>query len=496
MKQEIPLLSKSKFMAGLQCYKRLYLELYHSDLADPISAATQAIFDAGHEVGKLATQLYPGGVLVAEDHLHHKGAVASTEKLLADISIPALFEAAFTYDDIRVRVDILVRAGDGLYDMIEVKSSSQLKDEYYPDVAVQLYVLEGCGIKVRNASLCHLNKEYVYPGGEYDLRQLFVIEDITDEVRELLPNIPALLEEMRLPLWGEEPPDIEPIKQCGKPNACPFIGHCCAGQPEHYIGQLPYIRENKIVALKEMGIEEIGGIPSDFPLSANQQRVRECVVNDCVHMDPQLPKLLQTVEYPVHFLDFETFSPALPLFVGTRPFQVIPFQWSIHTLSEDGTLAHNEYLHDGFDDPRDKLVEGMLKVLGDRGSIVIYTPYEVTQIENMARALPHMSEQLLAVLGDRIVDLKALVKDYYYHPEFHGSFSIKSVLPALVPELDYSDLEINDGQQASVAYAEMIRPETTAERRDQLRRDLLAYCKRDTEAEVKLFEVLSNRQVF
>lgn len=490
LKDKLPLLSKSRFMAGLQCHKRLYLELFQPELADMVSAAQQLRFDAGTRVGELAREIFPGGVLISEDHRHHKEAIESTQKALSE-NVPAIFEAAFLHNDVRIRADILVRVDRDTFDLIEVKSTTEVKEEHLPDVAVQLYVLEGCGIKVRRVSLCHLNKEYVYQGGEYDLQQLFSIEDVTEEAREFLPHVLVLLEEMRQALWSLEPPEIKPRKQCGKPYPCPFTGHCHENLPEHHVGQLPRASEKLLLSLEEEGIEDIRDVPATFAgLNATQQRVRDCVVDDCVYIDPYLPRVLGRLEYPIHFLDFETFNPALPVYVGTRPYQVIPFQWSVHTLTEDGKLRHKEYLHDGLDDPRESLAKSLLKALGTDGPIVVYSSFEATRIRELAEAFPHLSKDLLALLDGRIVDLLKLVRDNCYHPEFHGSFSIKSVLPALVTDLDYSGLKISDGEQASAAYMEMIQPEMSNKRRRELRRGLLAYCKRDTEAEVRLFNYL------
>ena len=490
-REQIPLLSKSRFMAGLQCHKRLYLEVFHRELAEPFDAGRQAILDTGTRVGELARDLYYGGALIEEDHLHHNEAVSSTGRALADPSVRAVFEAAFVYDDIRIRADILARSGNGMFDLIEVKSGTGVKEEHIPDVAVQLYVLKGCGIHVERACLCHLNKAYVYQGGEYDLSQLFLVEDITDKAQLLQPDIPMILEKIRLPLWGLEPPEIKPGRHCSKPYPCAFAGHCLLYEPEHRVMQLPRASERLLSALENAGIEDIRDIPAGFPgLNENQQLVRDCVVSNRVHLDPYLPGALEQLEYPVHFLDFETFNPALPLYAGTRPYQVIPFQWSDHIITGDGELSHEEFLYDGFDDPREPFARSLLKALGSRGSIVVYSSYEATHIRKLAEALPHLSRDLLALLEGRIVDLLALVRNHCYHPEFHGSFSIKSVLPALVPDLGYSDLEISDGGQASAAYAEMVSPETPADHRIQLRESLLAYCKRDTEAMVRLFETL------
>jgi len=493
-RKELPALSKSRFIAGLQCYKRLYLECFHRELADPVGEAQQAVFDSGTEVGELARRLYPGGLLIAEDHLHHEEAMTTTAEALPDVPIPALFEAAFRHDDIRIRADILARTDDGRFDLIEVKSSTQVKEEYIPDVAVQLYVLKGCGVPVRRACLGHINREYVYQGGEYDLPQLFSIVDVTDRALAYLVEIPGLLAGMRQPLLAAEPPDIKIGKQCVKPYVCGFFGHCHPDLPEHHVSTLPRVSDNLLAAFEEFGIEDIRDIPEDFAgLSFVQQRVRDCVVNNHLHLDGELADRLRELEHPIHFLDFETFNPALPLYPGTRPYDFIPFQWSDHVLDESGRLTHREFLHDGPDDPREPFTTSLLEALGDRGSIVVYSSFEASRIRELARAFPALADELSRVIETRIVDLLQLVRQHCYHPLFHGSFSIKRVLPALVPGLDYSDLDISDGMTASLAYAEMRRPETDKQRHDFLKNSLLSYCKRDTEAEVRLLRTLKDR---
>ena len=490
-KERIPPLSKSRFMAGLQCHKRLYFECYHRDLADPVSEQQQALFDTGNEVGVLAREIYPGGAFIEEAHFNHGAAVESTKIILADQKIPALYEAAFKYDDIRIRADILVRAGSDYFDLVEIKSGMQTKEEHVPDVAVQLYVLNGCGINMRRACLGHLNRDYIYQGGDYDLDQLFSLDDITEEAQEMQSDIPALLNEMRASLYRMKPPDVDTGRQCTYPYKCAFYGHCHADEPEHHISQLPRSRQGLLETLKEAGIEDIRDIPNNFlGLNALQKRVRDCVVHNRVYRDSRLAVVLQQLYYPVHFLDFETFSPPLPLYAGTRPYQVIPFQWSDHILERDGNLRHEEFLYEEAADPREAFATSLLNVLGSEGSIVVYSSFEATRIRELAKAFPMMANDLLILTEGRIVDLLKLVRKYCYHPEFHGSFSIKSVLPALVPGMSYDDLEINDGGMAPIAYVEMIKSDTLSERRDFLKRSLLAYCSRDTEAEVQLFKKL------
>jgi len=478
-------------MSGLQCHKRLYLECFHRELATPPNEQQQAVFDTGTEFGALARRLFPGGLLIEEEYFRHDDAMKSTQTALADSQVSTIYEAAFRHDDVRTRIDILTCNSEGSYDMIEVKSSTQVKEEYIPDVGIQLYILNGNGIAIRRACLGFVNKEYVYPGGDYDLSQLIFIEDITDKAHGIQSEIPQLLKEMRDPLWRIEAPEIKTGRQCSRPYECSFYAHCHAGEPENHVGQLPRASEKLLQSLEEAGIGDIRNIPIEFAgLNSTQQRVRDCVVNNRFHLDSELPQALQQLEYPIHFLDFETFNPALPIYVGTRPYQVTPFQWSNHVLEKSGELRHEEFLHEGADDPRGPFVKSLLQTLGTNGSIIVYSSFEAARIRDLATAFPSLSTDLLRLLESRIVDLLQLVRKYCYHPEFHGSFSIKSVLPALVPDLGYDDLEINDGGMASVAYSEMRRSETMSDRRDYLRKGLLKYCERDTEAEVRLFTKL------
>ena len=492
MRDHIPMLSKSRFMTGLQCHKGLYLSCYSPKLADPIGLDQQAIFDTGTKIGELARNVYPGGTLIKENHFQHEQAVITTQKVLQDTLIPIIYEAAFMYDDIRIRTDILVKTNDGRFDLIEIKSTTKAKEEHIPDIAIQLYVLHGCGINIGRASLGHLDNEYVYGGEDYELDKLFQIDDITIAAKDKLPEVVLQLRDMREMLYRTEPPDIKVGRQCSNPYDCAFQGHCYASVPEHYILQLPRVSKEVMDTLNANGIEDIRDIPIDFAgLNATQQRVRDCVVNNRIYLDTDIAGELNQLAYPIHFLDFETFNPALPLYIGTSPYKVLPFQWSNHILNEDGSIRHEEFLHDGFDDPRMEFARTLLQTLGNEGSIVVYSSFEAARIKELMHVLPHLSNELHDLLA-RIVDLLKLVRAHCYHPEFHGSFSIKSVLPALVPDLDYSDLEINDGGLASTAYAEIVDPDTKQERRDHLRECLLDYCERDTEAEVRLYQTLKS----
>ena len=487
----IPLLSESRFGAGLQCPKRLYLQCYSPELAEAPDVSQQAVMDSGIAVGRLARQVFAAGRLIEEKYYEHDAAVATTAKAIADGSAPSIFEAAFTSDDVRVRVDGLSRNADGTFDLVEVKSSTSVKEEHIPDVAIQLYVLEGSGIAVRRACLLHIDNTYVYEGGSYDLGRLFQLEDVTDQARAFVRSeVSESLAGMREALGREEPPELEIGRQCRNPYQCDFYRHCREGAPEHHVEQLPRARNELIQDLLGAGVRDIHDIPEVFPgLSATQRRVRDCVVTGHPYVGPGLASALGAVEQPVHFLDFETFNPALPVYPGTRPNQVIPFQWSLHVRDSGGNLNHRSFLHDGAGDPREAFSVSLLEAIEPMGTIVIYSSYEQTILRQLADTLPRYSDRLLA-LGDRMLDLLAVVRAHYYHPGFHGSYSIKAVLPALVPELGYDDLEIQEGGHASVAFAQMIAPETEGAERERLRQALLAYCRRDTEAMVRIFDAL------
>ena len=490
-RDRIPLLSKSRFGAGLQCHKRLFLECYAPKLADPVDPGQQAIFASGTAVGELARERTPGGRLIEEEYYLHAQAVATTKMVLADRSVPAIFEAAFIHDDIRVQVDILVRGSGGDFDLVEVKSSTRVHDQYIPDVAIQLYVVEGAGIRIRRAFLLHIDSDYVYGGGTYDVDRLFRLEDVTREARNFVrSSAPAALADMRHALGKDTAPAIEIGRHCTRPYKCEFYEHCRKGAPEHHVEQLPRASAGLLDELLEAGVRDIGDIPAGYSgLSALQQRVRDCVVAGRPYVDPELRAALQEVTYPAHFLDFETFNPALPIYTRTRPYQVIPFQWSLHVRDRVGDLSHRSFLADGDGDPREGLAASLLDTIGSEGTIVSYSGYEQTVVRQLAADHPALAERLLG-LDDRFLDLLEVLREFYYHPDFHGSYSLKAVLPVLVPDAGYDDLDIREGSQASLAFAQIIAPETEENEKERLREALLSYCRRDTEAMVRIFDAL------
>jgi predicted RecB family nuclease len=490
--KKVPMLSKSRFLAGLQCHLRLWYQCYQRELIPEVPPAQQAIFDAGHEVGELATQLYPGGVLIEAPYYQHERAVQSTLKAMQDAAVIAIYEAAFVFDGVRIRVDILERTQNETWNLVEVKSSTSVKEVYYPDVAVQHYVLEGCGLKIGRAGILHINNQYVYDGQNLNLDSLFSFDDLTELSTSMQPQIPGQLDKLKGMLAEDGAPVVQPSKHCHKPYDCEFWDHCTRDMPKFWVYDINSIGQEKLEELSGMGIQAIGDIPEAFPLSQIQDRIRVSVTNQQEFVSDQLEAELNDMEFPIHFLDFETIGLAIPRYADTRPYQTIPFQWSNHILFENGKLDHREYLCNEDKDPRAEFTQTLLDALGTEGSIVIYTSYETGVLKSIIEHFPQYADKLQSVI-DRFVDLYAIVRRNYYHPKFYGSFSLKYVLPAVVPQMSYKNLSIQDGMQASLDYLRMIDPETPEDEKKRISNDLLIYCGQDTLAMVKIRDELLKR---
>lgn len=483
----IPRLSKTKYVSGLQCHKRLYLETHSPELATPKDEATEARLEMGAEIGRLARKRHPGGIALESDHALIPQALKRTAELLNIPKVPAIFEGAFEYDNVLVRVDILERIGGDKWRLIEVKSSTQVKEEYLPDLAVQTYVLKGAGVPLAGSWLMYLNNKYVYPGGDLDLYQLFMLTDVTSDVASMQAEMPGSLSAMRTMLLAGSPPLVEPDSHCFKPYECSFWEHCTKAKPERWIFHLPRIGK-KFEKLRETGIESIDDIPPSFPLSVHQQRMKDNVE----WIGPKLETEFKKVRYPLHYLDFEALATAIPQYPMTRPYQHIPFQWSNHIETENGQVRHDEYLCDDRKDPREELTIKLLESVGREGTICAFSDYEERILTALGEALPSLKRDLARVI-DRLWDLQALIREHYYHPGFEGSCSLKNVVPAVLPALSYDDLEIKEGGAAAVQYYRMIFEEIDPAKKERIRTALIKYCERDTLAMVELRRALLAR---
>jgi hypothetical protein len=486
-----PLLSKSKYLAGLQCPLRLWLLAHEPEREGEPDAASRAALDAGSEVGERARLLFPGGVLVAEEAWEHAQAVARTRALLADAAVPAVFEAAFEHAGVRIRVDVLERLRGGRFGLCEVKASTLQKDHHLDDLAIQRFVLEGAGLALGAVDLLHVNSDYVRRESGIDWQRFFTRERCDDAVAERMRELRQNVERFHALVARVAAPQVEPGPHCHLPFSCGFWEHCTRVKPADWIYHLPNLREGRFLRLREAGHERISLLPEDAPLTALQTRARDAVRSGRTFASPELAELLRPLAPPLWYLDLETLSPAIPLYTGTRPYESVPFQFSLHRLGRDGRLAQRAFLAEGGGDPRRALAEALVEALAlDEAPIAVYSSFERAQLAGLMQALPDLADPLYRV-SERLVDLLELVRGHVYHPDFGGSFSIKSVAPALVPGLGYEDLgPVCDGAAASTTFLRIARGELDPEGVASARRALLAYCERDTLALVELHRAL------
>jgi hypothetical protein len=388
-------LSKSRFIAGWQCLKRLYLEVHQPELATEPDEQSMAVFEQGHEVGRWAQKMFPGGLLIEAGPEEMGKARQQTEAAVADRQHRALFEATFADDDILARVDILERLPRNKWRLIEVKSSTKVKDYYLYDVAIQQLILEGLGMKVVPC-LMHLNREYVYDGQDYDLQNLFVIQDVTDETSALEKEVRHLLREEWKMLAKRKPPDIEPGGHCTRPFTCEFYDVCNKPLPVDHVANLPGMTPKRLEELARQGIESIGDIPKSFPLNERQKRAWECARTGKPWFGKELTKALADLRYPLHFMDFETLGVALPRYAGMSPYDQIPFQWSVHVQRKAGAeLEHYEFLADDSNDPRPEFMRTLCQVMAKKGSVLAYSNgFESARLTDLAQWLPQYKDEI------------------------------------------------------------------------------------------------------
>lgn len=483
------ILSKSTFLRGLQCHKSLYLNRYNRDLRDEISPEQQAVFATGREVGELARGLFPGGVQSKPPNSFQFQRAVEVTRELIDGGKNIIYEAAFQHEQVLALVDILVREGDE-WRAYEVKSSASLKDVHIPDASIQYFIMKGQGVELADISIVHLNTSYVRQG-ELDLEQLFTIVSVYPQVQELQPELPELVKELKGILKGGMVPDVPIGPQCSDPYDCDFISYCWSGVPEYSVFNLARLSKKKAFGLYREGFVRTEDVPDGYPLGdAAAYQVQSDKNGRTTIADVAIHAFLETLNYPLYFLDFETFNPAIPPFDGTRSYRQIPYQYSLHRKeSPTADLEHTGFLAEAGVDPRLLLVESLLSELEQPGDIVVYSGFEAGRIKDLAEQFPENSEALEALL-DRLVDLMQPFKDRaYYAPGMLGSYSIKAVLPALVPDLSYEGLVIKDGGEAMRAYYQLA-DEKDPERIEAIRSDLWEYCKLDSLAMVRILEKL------
>ncbi|MBZ5723322.1 MAG: DUF2779 domain-containing protein [Acidobacteriia bacterium] len=482
-------ISKTKYCAGVQCLKRLYLLVHSPELAAQPDDSAESIIEQGREAGMLARKLFPGGVEVSERGLDQ--AIRTTRELVANPAVQAIFEGMFEHDGVLVRVDILQRRRDKRWRLIEVKSTTEIKDHHLEDVAIQYRVVSRSGLDVAAAFLAHVNRGYVFDGGDIDVRRFFKIRNLTRRVERLQPKLTFQLRSEFTILSKPAPPDIAPGRHCTDPVTCEFYDRCNPPHPDDHIVYLPRIHASAMEELEEMGIESIREIPDDFDLTDIQRRAATCVQTGEPWFDRDgLALKMATLRYPIAYLDFETINPAIPRFAETHPYQQIPFQWSAHIQQRPGSEPqHYEFLATDENDPRREFITSLFAGLGESGSIVVYSSFESQRLSELASSFPEFADRINAI-QTRLFDLLPVVREHTYHPAYAGSYSIKSVLPALVPEMTYDGMEVANGQDAGLAWESLVYGGLSSDKCEHIKKALLDYCALDTLAMVKLLDKL------
>ena len=384
-------LSKSKFLSAFQCEKKLWLEIHDKDKATPISDVQKSIFDQGHYAGEVAQTYFPDGYLIDSDYLDIPLGIKNTITAIND-NPSSIYEGFFQFNDVLVRPDILVNNNNGSWNFIEVKSSTKLKPENIRDVAIQTYVLKGSGIKIKKSFLMHLNRECIFP----DLTNLFTLVDLTEGIKPFLDNMSLNLNNLRDMLNNSQYPDIEIGSHCTKPYNCDFRDYCWNNIPEYSIFNIPGMYTNKKEELFNSGVISISDIPSNYTLKKKEKNFIDSYLSkSSIINNLEIKSELANLKYPLYFLDFETFSPAIPEFNGLHPYGQYPFQFSCHILDKDNKLLHKEYLHKDNTDPRETVIKELIDTVNSEGTIVAYNAsFEKGVINKLSEQFPDYKSQL------------------------------------------------------------------------------------------------------
>ncbi len=478
--------SKQIFKNTLACSTLGWLqrtgEIGNETAKDELTMGERFRVEQGIEIGRRARELYPEGLLIDDTDL--TSASKKTGRLMKDSSVSVIFEGAFLIDGFVARADVLRRKGKDWH-LIEVKSSVNDKEEFIDDMAYTAMVVDRCGFNISGVSLLLVSKDFRL-GMENE--KLFVEIDHTDEVLARVEGFKPFWQQIEEITRAPVKPEPQLIFECRK---CELFQECLGRDIENHIFDIPRLSQSKFDALAELGIVFIEAIPSGFSLTENQARIRDCVLSKKPFVGDSLKSELTSISWPACYLDFETVMTAIPLYPDIAPYTQIPTQYSIHKYSDVGlAIEHLEYLADPSKDCRKELVQNLINDLGEDGSIIIYSNFEKAVISSLVRLYPDLSEKLNSLVG-RMIDLLAIIGKNYYHPDFHGSTSIKVTLPVLVPEMSYDNMEIADGDSAMAVFAYLALGKYEGREAETVKRHLLEYCKQDTLAMVKLHQKLA-----
>lgn len=476
----------------------MWLEIHKPELNEE-SASTTASFRTGNEVGTVARRIYDPkakGITIDARTEEYSQALDRSRELL-ETAAP-VFEAGFAADGGIAFADIMLpvgRKGQGAWRMVEVKSSTSVKDYHRDDAAIQAFISRAAGVPLAAIALAHIDNTWVYPGnGDYE--GLLVEEDLTEEAFARGPEVRDWLEKAHGVADRKSEPRIGTGGHCSDPFECGFADYCRSKepQPHHSPEVLPRISKKIRTYIEENSATELHQIPDEL-LNPLQLRVKQHTLSGKVFFNAKgAAAALADHPPPALFLDFETISLAVPIWKGTRPYQQIAFQFSLHRLTKSGALEHVSYLNLDGNDPSRGFVDRLIDACKGTGPIFVYNiQFERTRLGELAGRFPAAKKALTGIM-QRLVDLLPIARDHYYHPDQEGSWSIKAVLPALIPELSYDSLdEVKDGGLAMTAFAEAIQQTTTPERRQQIERSLVEYCKLDTYAMVRIWQRFAGR---
>ncbi len=487
------ILSKTSYIKGLQCSKALFFYRHYPQLRDPIPPARQALFNRGHDVGNLARKLFPGGTdATAKVGAKSSKAVKRTQELMA-AGENVIYEAAFVHDEVLVLVDVLVRDGEK-WKAYEVKSSLRLSKSYYQDASLQYYVLTGTGLPISDFSLVHVNSDYVR-NGALDLNQFFVIVSIMKQAKEQLASIIEKINSHKEVLSGPQIPEVAIGEQCFSPYECDYRGQCWKHLPDGSVFELTGINRSEQARLFKEGyvttelVPEAESLPLLARLQVKTKKTQEAFIDK-----EKLKGFLEPLGNHIFFLDIENFQPAIPKYNGTKPFAALPFAFSLHERKPDGTLVYHSFIAESGPDPRKEFIQKFL-ALTEGESVIL--AYDITAERMSLNLLRQQFPEFSIELEQRTKRLRDLMQPFqqgwYHGPKMNGSISLKSVLPALVPGMDYSHLAIQNGNHAMAIY-EKLDNEDLFSRAEKLTA-LAEYCELDTMSMVKIFEVLEKSVV-
>ena len=485
------LLSKSTFVRGLQCEKSLYLYKNHFNLKDTPSLSLKTIFEQGTSIGLLAQHLFPGGVDAStKSYININDSVKKTFDFINQ-GETTIYEATFIYNNVLAALDILVKKEDGWH-AYEVKSSTRISSTYLNDAAIQYYTIINSGINLKDISIIYINKNYLM-NENIDVSQLFNIQSVYDKVLKLNDRIPKDVNRFKKVLMSSKAPNVDIGTHCSKPYECDFKGVCWNHIPDYSIFDISRLSTKKKFDLYKKGIVKIDHVDiNKTPLNSDQLIQVQSDLNNKTYIETKkIKKFIKDLKYPLFYLDFETISSAIPMYKNTKPYQQLVFQYSLHVQkSINSKIVHSDYLANQNEDPRSQFIERLINDCGNYGDIIVYNiSFERGKLKNLIKNFPNYSLQLTSIIN-RLKDLMLPFKNkWYYSPKMKGSYSIKYVLPALVPDLSYDNLDIKDGGTASNIFLSMVNGTFNGNVKET-RKQLLEYCYMDTFAMVKILEKL------